>query len=304
MRIVSLVPSATEIIFALGAGDEVVGVTYACDSPPEARTRQVIVKPRFNTEGLHSAEIDAIISQAYRRGESLYIVDKAVLSELRPDLIVAQGLCEVCAAAPGSLEEAVSSLRYGVKVVTLHPHTIEEVLRDILFLGDVLGRQIEARLLVEEMSRVINEVKEASKSLPRRRTFFMEWICPPYCSGHWVPEMVEMAGGIDLGVKARPSRRVLPEELVRFEPEVIIAGPCGYDLEEASRETRALLDEAWVRETPAFRRGMIYAVDAARYFSRHGTGIATGVEILAEILHSAVFNGRAPSNTYRRITPP
>jgi iron complex transport system substrate-binding protein len=299
-----MVPSATEIIFALGAGDEVVGVTYACDWPPEARARRVIVKPRFTTEGLLPVEIDMMMSQAYGRGESLYVVDADALSELRPDLIVAQELCEVCAAAPGSVEEAVRSLRYGVEVVTLHPHTIGDIFSDILLLGDALGRQAEARLLVEEMSRTINEVQEASKRLPRQRTFFMEWIFPPYCSGHWVPEMVELAGGIDLGVKARPSRRVLPEEVVRFEPEVIITGPCGYNLEQASREASALLAEAWIRETLAFRRGMVYAVDASRYFSRHGTGIAAGVEILAEIIHPEVFKGRAPGNTYRRITPP
>jgi iron complex transport system substrate-binding protein len=298
---VSLVPSATEILFALGAGDEVVGVTYACDWPPEARRRRVVVWPRFRTEGLRPEEVDAIVREAYRQGKSLYMLDVQALSELRPDLIVAQGLCEVCAAAPGSVEDALRRLSHPPKLLTLHPHSLDDVLRDIETLGEAVGRMAEARILTDEMRSRIKDVRDRARDLPRRRTFFMEWVFPPFSSGHWVPEMIGIAGGLDLGSSSHPSRRVSPDEVLGHQPEIVIVGPCGYRLDRAAEEAKMLVEEGWIRETPAFYGGRIYAVDASRYFSRHGVGIAHGVEILAEIIHPEAFRGVAPSNTYRRV---
>ncbi len=301
MRIVSLVPSATEILFALGAGDDVVGVTYACDYPPEAQTRPVVVSPKVDTRGKSSREVDRIISELYAKGETPYVVDSRLLSELRPDLVVAQGLCEVCAVTPGSIEGVIRSLRPSPKILTLHPHSIEDVFRDILRVGESVGRAEEAGELVSQLREEIGRIAEKAQGLERRRTFFMEWVDPPYCSGHWVPEMVEIAGGIDFGVKAKPSRRVRPEEILRFEPEVIICGPCGYDLQESYRDAELLMGEDWVRETPAFMSGEIYAVNSSIYFSRHSPSTIKGVSILAEILHPEEFRGMAPPGTFVRV---
>ncbi|MCS7145545.1 MAG: ABC transporter substrate-binding protein [Nitrososphaerota archaeon] len=301
MRIVSLVPSATEILFQLGAGDDVVGVTYACDYPAEAQTKQVVVLPTVKTKGLSSREIDKIISETYARGEPLYTIDTRLLSELRPDVIIAQGLCEVCAAAPGSVEEVVKTVNPAPKVLTLHPHSIKDVLNDVLRVGMVVGRVGEALELMERLQAEIRFVSERARGLPRKKTFFMEWVDPPYCSGHWVPEMIEVAGGSDFGVKGKPSRRVAPEEILRFEPEAIICGPCGYSLPESLQDAKILSDTAWVRETPAFSAGEVYAVDAKLYFSRHGPSMIKGILVAAEILHPRGFRGVAPPASYARV---
>ncbi|GBC72062.1 Vitamin B12-binding protein [Candidatus Calditenuaceae archaeon HR02] len=300
MRIVSLVPSATEILFSLGAGDEVVGVTYACDYPPEARTRPIVVSPRVNTHGLQSREIDRIISELYARGETPYMINRRLLSELRPDVVVAQGLCEVCAVTPGSIEEAIKGVWPIPKIIALHPHSIEDVFTDILRVGEAVGRIEEARKLVAQLREEVRRIAEKTTGLERKRTFFMEWVDPPYCSGHWVPEMVEIAGGFDLGVKGKPSRRVTPEEVLKFSPEVIICGPCGYSLQESYRDATLLMGEDWVRETPAFIDGEVYAVNSSIYFSRHTPSTIKGISILAEIIHPAKFRGAAPPNTYVR----
>lgn len=301
MRIVSLVPSATEILFRLGAGDDVVGVTYACDYPPEARTRPIVVYPRVNTSELQSREIDRVISELYAKGEPLYVVDRRLLSKLRPELVVAQGLCDVCAVTPGSVDEAIKSLSPIPKILTLHPHSIEDVFTDILRIGEAVGRTEEARNLVAQLRHEVRRIAEKTSGLERRRVFFMEWVDPPYCSGHWVPEMVEIAGGIDLGVKGKPSRRVAPEEVLRFGPEVIICGPCGYTLQESYRDASLLMREDWVRETPAFTDGEVYAVNASIYFSRHSPNTIKGISILAEIIHPGKFRGVAPPDTYVKV---
>jgi len=301
VRIVSLVPSATEILFRLGAGDEVVGVTYACDFPPEAREKPVVVYPRYDTTRLPPREIDRLISEAYKKGEDLYIVDRRLLSELKPDLILAQGLCDVCAATPDSVEGAIRSLSPQPRVLTLHPHSVEEILADILKVGEAVGRGREANELVAQSREEIDCVAERVKGLHVKRTFFMEWPDPPFCSGHWVPEMIEIAGGVDFGLKSSPSRRVEPEEIVRFSPDIIICGPCGFGLEEARLAAEKLAEQYWVGETPASQNGEIYAVDASIYFSRHGPSAVKGITILGEIIHGDIFRGVAPRDSFSKI---
>ncbi|GBC70199.1 Vitamin B12-binding protein [archaeon HR01] len=292
MRVVSLVPSATEIIYMLGAGDEVVGVTYACDTPPEARMKDVVVKPIYEMDGLSEAEIDRVVSGAYARGESLYRVDMERIRSLRPDLIVAQSVCDVCAANTRDFSEDFWKI---ARVIQVGPRGVEEILADILTLGEGLGRYREATELVDSIRQRIHRVAEKSKPLGRRRVFFMEWLDPPFCSGHWVPELVELAGGLDLGLKGAHSRRVSEREIAEHRPEIIIAGPCGFNLEKAYSDARVLRKLWWAAEA------MVYAVDAGRYFSRHGPGIAEAVEILAEIIHPETFRGIAPEKTYRLV---
>jgi len=301
VRIVSLVPGATEILYSLGAEDEVVGVTYACEAPRSGGFKEIVVRPLINTRGLTSREVDELISRAYAKGDPIYSVDYRLIRDLRPDLVVAQGLCEVCAAAPGIVEEAVCSLNPRPLVVTLHPHTLEDIFSDVLRLGRLIGREREAERLVERLRGEVARVARLTEGVDRKSTIFMEWVDPPFCSGHWVPEMVEAAGGRDFGSKGRPSRRIYRDDVLMFRPEVIICGPCGYGLDEALSDAYLLLGEEWVRETPAFQRGEIYAVDARGFFSRHGPSVVKGVSILAEILHPTRASGLAPEGSYKRV---
>jgi len=301
MRIVSTVASATEILMALGLGEELVGVTYACGYIEGARDKPIVVKSKLDTEGMSSGEIDEAIKRYMERGESLYYVDEEVLREVKPDLIIGQGLCDVCAITPGSLEDQIKMVSPDARLISLEPTSIDDILRDIIRIGEVTGRSERAMQLVEDMRRRIERVRTASARLPRKRVFFMEWIDPPYCSGHWVPEMIEIAGGIDLGEKHNHSRRVTPREILRHSPEYVVAAPCGYSLERTVREAERLLEQGWVGETPAYASGEIYAVESKPFFSSHGPGIVDGIGIIAEILHPKEFGGLAPEGTFSRL---
>jgi iron complex transport system substrate-binding protein len=297
VRIVSLVPSATEVLYALGLEDEVVGVTYACPDPEPGR-RSVVVRSRIDPEAMNQREIDEAVRRAAERGESLYEVDVEEIESLRPDLIVVQRLCNVCAVTPDALGDRLRSI---ARVVEVGPERLEDVLREYLMLGDATGRRAEARELVEVLELRIENVRELVSGLRRRRTLVMEWCDPPFCSGHWVPDMVEAAGGVDFGSPGRPSRRVRVEEILAYGPEVIVFAPCGFGLERAYRDALGLLGSAWIRSTPAYRSGLLYAVDAKRRFSGHGPSFIEGMEALAEMIHPEKVRDLAPEGVYRAL---
>jgi iron complex transport system substrate-binding protein len=295
VRIVSLVPSATEVLYALGLEDEVVGITYACPDPEPGR-RSVVVRSRIDPEAMNQREIDEAVRRAAERGESLYEVDVEEIESLRPDLIVVQRLCNVCAVTPDALGDRLRSI---ARVVEVGPERLEDVLREYLMLGDATGRRAEARELVEVLELRIENVRELVSGLRRRRTLVMEWCDPPFCSGHWVPDMVEAAGGVDFGSPGRPSRRVRVEEVLAYGPELIVFAPCGFGLERAYRDALGLLGSAWIRSTPAYRSGLLYAVDAKRRFSGHGPSFIEGMEALAEMIHPDEVRDLAPEGVYR-----
>lgn len=301
MRVVSTVASATEILIALGLEEELVGVTYACGYIEEARGKPVVVKSRLDTDGMGSAEIDEAVRKYLERGESIYYIDREALREAKPDLIIGQGLCDVCAITPGGLEDTIREVCPEARLISLEPAGIDDILSDILRIGDATGRPESARRIVDDIRSRIEKVRSASARLPKKRVFFMEWIDPPYCSGHWVPEMVEIAGGIDLGEKHRHSRRVAPPEILRHSPESIVVAPCGYSLGKTVAESGRLLGQDWVGETPAYALGEIYAAESKPFFSSHGPGIVDGIGILAEILHPEVFEGLAPRGSFSRL---
>ncbi|MCS6784784.1 MAG: ABC transporter substrate-binding protein [Candidatus Caldarchaeum sp.] len=294
MRVVSLVPSATDVLVELGAVDELVGVTYACKIP----SKPVVVKPLLNTEGLAPEEIDRAISNASRTGQQLYQIDIDSIRSLNPDVIFAQSLCDVCAV---NADEVNRILRGFATVVTLHPKTVDEILNDIFTIGKYVGRNQEAKDLVERNMKKIQFVKEFSVGLEKIKTVFFEWLYPPFCSGHWVPELVEIAGGVDLGVKGEHSRRVRPEEVEAFGPAKVIAGPCGYGLDKSLDELVDFMSEPWVMRLPAYRLREFYAVDADTYFSRHGPSIGDAALILAEIIHPETFRNLAPEKSYKKV---
>ncbi len=285
MRICSLLPAATEILFALGLGDDVVGVTHECDFPPEAASRAVLVRPRIDPKA-PAGEIDRQVRECVERGESVYVIDGERLRALAPDLIITQELCQVCAASPDDLAAALGRLEKQPRVVLLAPRGLADVWRDIRMLGEVTGRSAMAEDMAARLEDRVRAVESRMRSAPRPRVLCLEWLDPPFSAGHWVPEMVEVAGGIPLLASAgEPAVQLDWKDVVESGPEAIVLMPCGYDLERTLAEyAQAKLPEGWW-DLPAVRGGRVSAVDANSYFSRSGPRLAAGVEILARILH-------------------
>jgi iron complex transport system substrate-binding protein len=280
MRIASLVPSATESLFALGLGDRVVAVTHECDHPAEALglprlTRSVI------PEGLGPEEIDTMVREVTGRGDPLYELDEPTLAEVAPDLIVTQALCAVCAVSYDDVREVAGRLPSHPDVISLDPKTLGEVLDDLVRLAQVTGVQDRGESLKVDLEGRLDRVRAAVEGAPRPRVVTLEWLAPPYAGGHWVPEMVELAGGRSVaGEPGRDSRTVPWEELAAARPDVAVAMPCGLYAEEAADQ--ALAHRGELESLGAER---IYAVDAASSFSRPGPRLVDGVELLGHVLH-------------------
>jgi iron complex transport system substrate-binding protein len=286
MKICSLLPSATEILFALGLGDQVAGVSHECDFPPEARNKPVLIKSRI-THNESAAAIDRQVREFLSRGESLYSVDFEVLRAIEPDLIVTQDLCHVCAATPDDLGAALAHLERQPRIVTLNPHSLADVCADIQAVGDAANRADAARSAIATFQRRVADIEQTVAGRSRPRVLCLEWLDPPYVAGHWVPEMVERSGGIDvLGHAGKPSFRVEWEAALAARPEVILVMPCGYSLESAAAEFRDLpLPRGW-SDLPAVRNARVFVVEASGYFSRPGPRLAEGLAILAEAIHA------------------
>jgi iron complex transport system substrate-binding protein len=285
MRIVSLLPSATEILFAIGAGDDIVGVSFECDFPTQARQRPIVSTSAL-PGGLDAAQIDAFVSAALACGEDLYHLDEGALAELDPDVIVTQDLCAVCAVDVSVVDDALAHLGCSAEVVTLDPHSLEDVLATIRRLGEVTERTVDAEsLILDQRMRMLGVMK--SVALRRRpRVAVLEWTDPPFAPGHWVPEMVELAGGeCVLGRPGSKSTRITWDEVRAASPDVVIVAPCGYDRSGA----QALADE--VIAAGELPRVPTYAVDANASWARPGTRLVDGIEELAEILHSGTRAG-------------
>lgn len=292
LRIVSLVPNGTEILFALGAGDEVVGVSHECDYPEEARTRPILTGSALSP-GMSAAEVDAAVAAQVGNGLSLYTLDEARIAALAPDLIVTQELCPVCAVSTGQVGDAVRPLPRCPELLSLDPRTLAGVFADIARVGAATGRTAAAEELLAGLERRLAAVDAGVDGLPRPRVLALEWLDPPFAGGHWVPEMIERAGGID--AVARPgdaSARLTWSEVAAADPDVIAVMPCGFDAAGA-REQIALLENSadrpeW-RALRAVRDGRVYPVDANGCFSRPGPRLVDGIETLALCFHG--FHG-------------
>ena len=287
MRIASLVPSATEMLFALGLGPGVVAVTHECDYPPAVRdithvTRSVI------PEGLPPAEIDRQVRERTARGEAIYELDEEELIDLEPDLIVTQAVCEVCAVSYDDVRAVAERIPSEPEVISLDPSTIGEVLGDFRRLADAAGVPEAGERLLAEAADRIDRVQEAVAGAERPRVAALEWLDPPYVGGHWVPQMIELAGGEDpLGFPGEKSRVATWEEIAAARPEVVVSMPCGYDAERAEQETRA-----YAERLDALGARQVVSVDAAAYFSRPGPRLVDGLELLARLLHPDRFEAR------------
>jgi iron complex transport system substrate-binding protein len=289
MRIVSLLPSATEILFALGLDGEIVGVSHECDFPSQARSKPVVIHSRIPRNAT-PIEIDRLVREYVSRGESLYGVDADVLESLHPDLIITQDLCHVCAASPDDLATALSRFDRPPEVLCLNPQDLGDVWRDILWVGEETGRGPRAEALVKAIGERLAAVEgQLASFMERPQVAFLEWLQPFYVSGHWVPEMIALAGGVDLFGRVRtPSFRVTLDEIVEAATEIVLVSPCGYDAERAAQEYKSMIfPDEWYT-IPAVRNGQVYALEANSYFSRSGPRLIIGLEALAKLFHPAI----------------
>jgi len=291
MRIVSLLPSTTEIVCALGLADALVGITHECDYPASVLDKPRLTASRISQETMTSAEIDhAVRSQLDGHG-SIYDLDEVRLRDLNPDLILTQELCDVCAVSYKTVKRAARLFDAEARVVSLEPNTIGDILENILMVGELTGRESAAEKLVADLNCRLDRIKEQTAHIDRRpRTLMFEWLEPAFAPGHWVPEQVSLAGGDQgFGQAGRPSTTTTAAEISAYAPEVIVLIPCGYYKEDILRQLpHANLPAGW-NELPAVKNGAVWATDATSYFSRPGPRVVDGVEILARILHPEVF---------------
>jgi iron complex transport system substrate-binding protein len=295
MRIVSLLPSATEILFALGLDQQIVGVSHECDFPPAARSKTVVIHSRI-PKNASPSEIDRLVREFSARGESVYSVDAEALHSLSPDLIVTQDLCHVCAASPEDLAAVLANFESKPEVLSLNPLDLGDVWRDILLLGEQTFHPHAAEKLIESIGEKLGALEQKIQSAhdkqqgaDRPGVAFLEWLQPIYVGGHWVPGMINLAGGHDVfGLPSRPSFRVTLDDVVAAQPDVLIAAPCGYTAAQAREEYRSIDFPVGWQDIPAVRNGRVYALDASSYFSRPGPRLVVGLEILAKLLHPAI----------------
>jgi iron complex transport system substrate-binding protein len=296
-RIVSFLPSATEIACALGLADSIVGITHECDYPPEIKAKPVVVRNVLPIEKMSQGEIDRAVAERMREGLSLYQIDEALLRTLAPDIILTQNLCQVCAPSGNEVSQVLKSLPHAPEILWLTPQSVSEIFDNVRELGAATGRTAEAAQLIENCNVRLEQLSERMKSVAERpRVFCMEWLDPVYASGHWAPELVKHAGGIDeLGRERGDSVRVTWEQVAAWAPEVLVIMPCGFNLQQTMKQIwsvfgfqRSSAARAFF-DLPAVRNGRVYAVDANSYFARPGPRVVEGAELLARLIHPELF---------------
>jgi iron complex transport system substrate-binding protein len=291
MRIVSLLPAATEIAAALGLMDQVVGVSHECNFPDEANQRPRITHCPVHNSGLASRDVDEWVRRALHENGSIYTIDESLLRKLQPDVILTQKLCDVCAVGYGTVAKLAQTLPGSPRVVNLEPTNLVDIFEDIRCLGETCDVLDRAEILIRDLSERVERVRERAAKIPNwPRCFLMEWVDPPFCAGHWGPELVQIAGGYDsLGKKHQPSARIEWQQVLNARPEIIVLALCGYDIDRARRDYELLRRFPGFDCVPAARSGEIYAVNASAYFARPGPRIVDSLEILAGILHPSEF---------------
>jgi iron complex transport system substrate-binding protein len=287
VRICSLVPAATEVLFALGLGDRVVGVTHECDWPPEAAAKPVVTASLIQTGDLSSAEIDRLVAETAWDGGPLYAIDEERWAEVDADVIVMQELCDVCAVSSDQVEGVLEARPLDVEVLDYSPSTLAGIGETIGTLGARLGAEAEAAGLADGMESRLERIASALAGVETSpRVFVTEWLEPPYSAGHWVPDMVSAAGGTDVaGMSGEPSHRMRWPDVAALEPDVVVLAPCGFDLDRTLSEVVPLDLSAHLLGTPARQESRVFAVDANAMFSRAGPRVVDGVEVLAHLLH-------------------
>jgi iron complex transport system substrate-binding protein len=302
IRICSLLPSATEIAYAIGLGDCVLGVSHECDFPADAATKPSLLRTRIDPHA-PPVEIDRAVSAIIARGESIYAVDAELLGSLAPNLILTQDLCHVCAASPDDLATALARFARPPRVLSLTPRSLDEVWGDVRRVGQATGRERDADELASALARRVASIAAvATSARSRPRVLCLEWLDPYYVGGHWIPEMVFHAGGEDVFGRLRePSFKVTAEQIAESRAEVIVVMPCGHDSARAAQECELKRFPVSWNELPAVRDHRVYAVDANAYFSRPGPRLADGVELLAHLIHPDLFSAGGLAGSFQRL---
>jgi iron complex transport system substrate-binding protein len=307
--IISFLPSATEILYELGAASQIRGVTHECNYPKEAKLKPRIINSSFDSSMMSSKEIDNKIIELVSNGKDIYIINDHFLKELKPDIIIAQGICEVCSPFTKEIKRAVSILGYKPKVIILDPHNISNILDNIYEIAKSVGKIKEGQNLIRTLEYKINRIKkitELKNAENLSRILCLEWLDPFFTSGHWVPEMVEIAGGINgLSKPKEQSRRTSIEEIKKFDPDKIILMPCGFNIDRTIKEYKNNIplneNQEW-NNLRAIKNNELYVVDAGSYFSKPGPRTITGIEILAKIISSNEFEHiTIPENSYSKL---
>jgi iron complex transport system substrate-binding protein len=276
-RIVSFLPAGTEILDAIGGIADLVGRSHECDFPADVKRLPVVSKPSLDLNGMTQAEIDTAVAGQLQTGESLYTVDEVLLNELAPDVILTQDLCQVCAPSGNELTRAVLSITSKPQVLYLSPSTLADIDANIIAVGEAVGRAEAARALVEAAHARVDSVRDRVRGRDTRRVTFLEWVNPYFCAGHWVPEMIEIAGGHDsLGRAGGDSVRMTWDDVVAANPEIVVVAPCGFGLSDA---------EALSRTLPAITGARVVPVDANAFFARPGPRYVDGIELLSRLFH-------------------
>ena len=311
-RIVSFLPSSTEILYEIGAGSQIVGVTHECKYPDDAKMKPRVISSSFDPSKMNSKDIDQKIVELMQSGRDIYLIDDQKLREANPDLIIAQGVCEVCAPFTKEIDRATSVLGYNPDILVLDPHDLDDILISIMDIAERVGKVTEARNLVVSLQKRIDDIRvragnrriggDVYNILPK--ILCIEWINPFFTAGHWVPQMVEIAGGINgLSSRAQPSHRIHDiDEIMKFNPDKIILMPCGFDLHRTLREAETLETNNKWKSLQVVQNNEVYVVNAGTYFSKPGPRTITGLEILAKIIDPEGFqNIKVPTDSYCKI---
>lgn len=304
MKLVSFLPSATEILYELGVGDQVLAVTHECNYPQDAKTKPRVIHSSFDPQKMSSQEIDKKVVELVKSGQDIYILDEQVLKKANPDLIIAQGICEVCSPYTREINKAVALLGGKPEVLVLDPKNLDDILQNIITVGDKVGRQEKAKDFVLKLEKRISHIKDIQK-ISRPKVLCIEWLDPLFSAGHWVPQIVEIAGGINgISSTGDKSRRIVIDEIVTFDPDIIVLMPCGFDINRTILEYEKLLENKQWKKIKAVNRGEVYAVNANEYFSKPGPRTVTGLEILAKIIHPDTFRDlQVPKQSIQKIDP-
>ena len=291
------------MVCALGLGDQLVGITHECDYPPEVKGKPIVVRNALPIERMSQREIDGAVAKRMHDGLSLYEVDEKLLQELAPDLILTQNLCQVCAPSGNEVSQLLNVLSRKPQILWLTPRSLAEIAQNVRELGEATGRLKEAEELINEGRARLEKIARVTRNLSHRpRVFCLEWLDPVYCSGHWMPEMVLIAGGVDeLGRKGADSVRIPWDDVLKWSPEVLIVTPCGFNLDKVIEQAPQLAAYPGWADLPAVREGRVFAVDANSYFARPGPRVVEGTELLAHLIHPRLFAWTGSAKAYQRL---